>query len=283
MVQQRDVEGGGSEPSRNGREGAAKNRALEPAEASRATLPEDYRARFYAQYHTAVGTSPLRPSEQELQRLTRQFGGRWDRWLPRDRRAPCLDLGCGAGGFLYYLRHRGFSDVGGTDLNEESLDVARSLGLANVRRADAAAYLAQVPSGSIGLISALNFFEHLTKSETLTLLPLVFDALAPGGRLVAITPNGLSPFGGATRYWDFSHETSFTPASWRQLARIAGFAEAHFEDYGPLPHSLPGVVRCALWRALSLGLTAASYVEVGSRRDQSGVFTADMKIILVKQ
>ncbi|MDB4988123.1 MAG: Methyltransferase type 11 [Myxococcaceae bacterium] len=243
-------------------------------------LPVDYRVRFYEQYHRALDMKPVRPSESELSHLLRQFGGRWDRWLPTDRTTRCLDIGCGIGEFLYFLRHRGFVNVTGIDLSAEELEIAALLGTSDVHRASALDYIRSVPRGSLGLVSAFNFFEHLNKAEILELLPEIFAALAPGGTLIAITPNGLSPFSGATRYWDFSHETSFTPASWRQIARLAGFSKMTFQEYGPIPHSLFGAIRTLAWRSLTLGLVAISYIEVGHPRDPSKVMTADMKIIL---
>jgi SAM-dependent methyltransferase len=240
----------------------------------------DYRAEFYAQYHRAVNTQPQAPAEDVLRRLVRQFAGRWDKWLPADRGARCLDIGCGTGEFLYYLRERGFAEVEGLDLNAEELRIARELGAPRLHQSDAVEHLRSVDEGTYGLISGFNFFEHLNKAELLTILPAIRRALAPGGALLAVTPNGLSPFSGATRYWDFSHELSFTPASWRQLSRLAGFHEASFEEYGPLPHSVPGVARVLAWRAIRASLAAISYVEVGSPRDPSSVYTADMKIIL---
>ena len=243
-------------------------------------VSEDYRHRFYSQYHRALDMATGRPSDAQLAQVVRQFGGRWDKWLPRDRGARCLDIGCGTGDFLYYLKQRGYENVAGVDLNAEELEVAKTLGVEELHHASALDYLREVPAGSLSLVSGFNFFEHLTKLEILDVLPLIFAALAPGGTLVAVTPNGLSPFSGATRYWDFSHETSFTPASWRQVARIAGFSTMEFEEYGPLPHSLFGVIRTLAWRGLTLGLVAASYVETGGPRDTSRVMTADMKIIL---
>jgi SAM-dependent methyltransferase len=189
-------------------------------------------------------------------------------------------VGCGTGEFLYYLRKRGFQNAQGVDLSEEELDVARALGADNVFQEDALSFLEKAPSSSLGLISAFNFFEHLTKAEILDLLAQIHRVLRPGGLLFAVTPNGLSPFSGATRYWDFSHETGFTPSSWRQLARLAGFSEASFEEYGPLPHSTAGKLRALLWQGIKLGVLAISYIEVGGPRDVSRVYTADMKIVL---
>lgn len=240
----------------------------------------DYRALFYAQYHLALDLGTRTPSSVELARASRQFGGRWDKWLPSDRSAVCIDLGCGTGEFLNYLRERGFNDIRGVDLNASELEVCRSLNLSQVEQTDALRYLETIADESVGLVSAFNFFEHLTKLEILELLPRIRRVLKPGGVLLAVTPNGLSPFVGTTRYWDFSHELAFTPASWRQLARLNAFSEMHFEEYGPLPHSAFGVARCALWRSISAALNAVSYVEVGGPRDQAAVYTADMKIIL---
>jgi len=120
------------------------------------------------------------------------------------------------------------------------------------------------------------------EDEILRVLHLIHQSLKPGGRLLAVTPNGLSPFGGATRYWDFSHETGFTPASWRQVARITGFGDIQFEEYGPIPHSLSGRIRTILWSLVRLGLKLVAYIEVGGPRDISCVYTADMKVIAFK-
>lgn len=240
----------------------------------------DYRPAFYEQYFRALNLVPTRLSDAQLQRVVRQFAGRWDRWLPSDRTVPCVDLGCGTGEFLHYLRQRGFTQTTGVDLSAEELEIAKALGANQVHRANALDYVSSLPPQSLGLVSAFNFFEHLNKSEILEILPRIYAALKPGGVLLAVTPNGLSPFAGATRYWDFSHETGFTPASWRQVARLSGFSEMSFEEYGPIPHSALGALRSVAWRGISLGLQVISFIEVGSARDPSRVYTADMKIIL---
>jgi SAM-dependent methyltransferase len=242
---------------------------------------DDYRAEFYAQYDISVDMKAEPPSGEKLRMLARQFGGRWNSWLPSNPDARCVDVGCGTGEFLHYLRTRGLNNISGIDLSAGSLAVARQLGL-QVELASAGTWFSSVEPGSLGMVSAFNFFEHLRKNEILELLPKIYRALAPGGRLLAVTPNGLSPFGGATRYWDFSHETGFTPASWRQLARISGFRKIDFEEYGPLPLSVFGIARSLLWRGVTLALVSVSYVEVGGPRDPSKVYTADMKIILQK-
>lgn len=251
-----------------------------PKDRAKLSPMNDYRDSFYARYHLTNGL-PDRPDPAQYQAQARAFTGRWSKWLPANRRAFCLDLGCGAGEFLYFLKGRGYENIQGVDLNEQALELGKQMGLNTLQRLSAAEFLVG-QSAVYDLITAFNFFEHLRKDEILHLLDLIYTALKPGGRMLAVTPNGISPMGGATRYWDFSHETGFTPASWRQLARFVGFTEPIFEEWGPLRHSFIGWVRSILWRIICLGISIYDRVEVGSPRDRSRVYTADMKIILGK-
>jgi SAM-dependent methyltransferase len=240
----------------------------------------DYRADFYERYAMASGHARP-PDAAEYAVAARQFRGRWAHLLPPHREAPILDLGCGAGHFVRFLRNAGYTRVEGVDRSAHEVSRAVAAGVDGVRCVDAGERLA----GSVAefeAIVALNFFEHLRKDEIVSLLRLAFTALRPGGRLLVVTPNALSPFGGATRYWDFSHETGFTPASWRQLARLTGFREPAFEEFGPIPHSVAGALRAVVWQVVRVALVTLSYVEVGGPRDSSWTFTSDMKVILTK-
>jgi SAM-dependent methyltransferase len=242
----------------------------------------DYRQEFYTNYHIAVGVNRP-PSLAEYNFVSRQFLGRWKKWLPSEKKAQCLDLGCGSGEFLYFLLSQGYSNVYGVDLNSVEIARGQQMGLANVECGNLFDYLAKADKENhFDLISAFNLFEHLKKEEVLSLLKLVYRTLKPGGKLLAVTPNGLSPFSGATRYHDFSHETGFTPAAWRQLAKINGFQQSIFEEMGPIPHSIKGKIRVALWQLIKLGIIGINYVELATPRDASKVYTSDMKIVLVK-
>ncbi|MDP3181608.1 MAG: class I SAM-dependent methyltransferase [Desulfobaccales bacterium] len=240
----------------------------------------DYRDDFYARYHLTLD-SPQEPDAGHYERCARELRRRWGHWLPADKSGAILDLGCGQGEFLYFLRSQGYQNISGVDLCEGELARARRLGLPDLICANVFDYLPGQQE-RFEVIAALNFFEHLRKEEILKALELIYLALKPHGRVLAVTPNGVSPFAGSTRYWDFSHETGFTPSSWRQLARLTGFQGMAFEEYGPLPLSILGAVRCALWQAVRLGLDMVSRLEVGRSRDISRVYTADIKVILTK-
>lgn len=240
----------------------------------------DYREKFYANYHITNQLSDL-PQKTHYEINARQYKGRWQHWLPSDKSSNLCDLACGSGEFLFYLHSLGYKNIYGVDLNQVEIEHARQMGVPNLECGNVLNYLQQ-RDAQFDLISAFNLFEHLTKSEILDLLELIYRALKPGGRLIAVTPNGLSPFAGATRFWDFSHETSFTPASWRQISRLTGFSSEVFEEYGPIPHSIKGCIRALLWQGIRLAVMVYSYIEVAGPRDKSRVYTADLKVILTK-
>lgn len=112
-------------------------------------------------------------------------------WLPSDRRAPILDLGCGSGQLLYALQDLGYSNVAGVDIGPEQVKSARELGL-NVEQADAISYLAE-HVGHFQLMLACDVLEHLTRDEALRFLQHARHAAVPGGCLLLRVPKRQCP------------------------------------------------------------------------------------------
>jgi len=238
--------------------------------------PSSYRHQFYERYHDVRETLNRDPAivMNTMLRL-------WRQWLPIDKAATILDLGCGCGEFLQLLSSLGYTNLSGVDLSEVQVKIANQSGLNGASVGNALEFLVDRHE-CYDLISAFNLFEHLQKAEIIQLLGLVYQALRRGGRLLAITPNGISPFSGATRYFDFSHETSFTPQSWRQLARVTGFRSPVFEEARASTDGINGKVRTALWKILVFTFDAMSRIETARSRDECRVYTADMKIVMTK-
>src|SRR5262249_48715113 len=125
--------------------------------------------------------------------------------------------------------------------------------------------------GQFDLLTGIDIVEHFTKDEVLDFLDACHAALRPGGRLVLQTPNGESPFAGAVRYGDFTHETCFTPTLLRQLLELAGFAQVECRETGPIPPGAASLVRVVLWRAIRALLRIWNLAETGGAG--SGVLT----------
>jgi SAM-dependent methyltransferase len=141
--------------------------------------------------------------------------------IPADRTAAILDVGCGSGQFISFLRQLGYSNVGGIDAAEDQVERARAAGLGSVEQADAAEYLSSRPN-SFDVITAIDVIEHLTRSEAIVFLQTAAMSLRPPGRLVLHTVNASAPFFGRIRYGDLTHETAFNVTSLEQAFRVAG-------------------------------------------------------------
>lgn len=142
------------------------------------------------------------------------------RHLPPGARA--LDMGCGCGHCVHFLREAGF-EAEGVDTSPEQIEEASRMLPAEVLHvADAPAFLAE-HEGQYNLIVSNEVIEHFTMPEVLELCDLVYAALKPGGMFIFRTINADSYLGLTARYIDLTHMTSFTEVSASHLLRVAGF------------------------------------------------------------
>lgn len=174
---------------------------------------------------------------------------------------PVVDIGCGRGEIVRLLQADGF-DAEGIDISPEQAELARAAGVARVRQGDFRAILAAHPSHYTA-ITAIDLLEHLTKPEVLQTFDDVAAALTPGGVFVARVPNAVSPHGGHIRNGDFTHQTSFTTRSVRQLAAAAGFDSVLTRSSPPIAHGLASAARVLVWQVVSACYRLALAAETG--------------------
>lgn len=193
----------------------------------------------------------------------------WDhKYLPLladlERAAPLGEIGCGDGRLLAYWQRRGFSHVQGVDISAEQVALARRRGV-QAAVADVFDWLPR-HADTFGALLAVDVFEHFSREELLRLVPLVYAALRPGGRLLVQTANGAGLFPGQVIYGDLTHLTILTPESIGQLLRPFGFADLRCFETGPVPIRLRGKLDVAAWGVLKRLATAVRQVETGKRQ-----------------
>lgn len=215
-----------------------------------------YRERIYGRYVSAFKGEPV-----EFERHARFFDHLFRPLLAQGRPNRVLEVGCGAGPFLYWARQRGI-DARGFDLSAEQVAAARKLGLA----AETGSYRDRLPreEGAHDWIVALDLIEHLTRDEAFELLDLCHRALAPGGRLFLTTPNGAALRPGPVMHGDLTHETIFTPPTIRLALTLAGFEGVKVHEIQPPPSGFRSRVRRLLWKTVRLGGIALDLIETGS-------------------
>lgn len=167
-------------------------------------------------------------------------------WLPKDKGAKILDIGCGSGQFIYFLNKLGYVKVTGVDLDATQVEFAQKLGL-NAKFISAHEYLKDCEH-DLDLIVMLDILEHLTLEELFSLLELAYQALVPGGKIIVSVPNASSPTGLWTRFSDITHEICFSPTSLSQVFFCHDMSIIAFRDPWPCPVSIAH----RIWRWISL-------------------------------
>ena len=236
------------------------------------------RARLYGRYRS--NQEFIEPDDERRQRAP-YLRHLISRHFPEDRSARVLDLGCGTGALLYFLRESGYTSIAGVDNSPEQIEEAKLLGFTEVRQAEVTTFLATQASESYEVITALDIIEHLTKSELLHLADEVYRTLAPGGRWIIHAPNAEGFMGSRIRYADLTHEQAFTPASINQLARAAGFQSVEcFEDM-PQAHGIKSVVRLLIWKTGRSLLRILFMAETGDT-GRNAIFSQNLLAVVRK-
>jgi SAM-dependent methyltransferase len=195
-------------------------------------------------------------------------------WLPSDLDTPVLDLGCGNGMLLGFLGRAGLRSLVGVDRSPAQVERSRRAAPgAEIVLGDGRELLRE-RAGHFGAIFCMDVLEHLTRDELLESLHLIAVALRPGGALIAQVPNADSPFCGAIRYGDLTHELAFTADALDHLFAVTGLERSEFRECGPVAKNAKGIVRVGLWKLLRGALRAWNAIETGSAG--RGVYTRVM-------
>jgi 2-polyprenyl-3-methyl-5-hydroxy-6-metoxy-1,4-benzoquinol methylase len=238
-------------------------------------MPADYRQRIYDSYLRTSGHYYQAMLSPEVYEGLRPFyRANHLPWLPADRTSAVIDIGCGAGHFVYFLRHEGFTKAEGIDASPEMVRQCEATGLPGIVLADWREHLA-VRRGMYGAVVANDFLEHLTKDEILEFLDLALAALVPSGRVVLKLPNAYTMFGSRDAYVDFTHQLSFTPQSALQVLAAVGFADICVRPVHAPVRSLKAAVKRIMWEiGFQPVLRAWSVMSDGERKP--AVYTVNM-------
>lgn len=219
-------------------------------------LYERYVSRFKSE--AAAGVRPLSANDR-----------RWLAWrvlpllagVPRTGRI--LELGCGPGQLLGFLRDQGFGGCRGVDLSAEQVALARAAGL-EVRQADLFEELRAGPHDCDAII-AVDVLEHVERDRLLEFGRLCHRALRPGGLLIVQTPNGEGVHAGHVIHGDLTHRTIFNESSLRQYLRALDFTDIVVRETAPVPVGLKGVLRWLAWQLVRGVAICGTLAETGRR------------------
>ena len=163
--------------------------------------------------------------------------------LPENRQTRILDIGCGFGQMLLRLREKGYENLSGIDIGNESVEFCQSQQL-NVCQIESIASFAEKNAGNFDLILMSHVLEHIPKNEVIPTLESIKKMLAQGGSFIVMVPNAQSATGVYWMYEDFTHHLLFTAGSLKYALLSAGFARIEFPD----PACLKGLSAFNQWK-----------------------------------
>jgi len=184
------------------------------------------REKLFSAYHTSIYSHSNTFTYKEYQDSCRQYELNFGKDLPASKDAHILEIGCGGGHFLYFLKMRGYTNYLGIDLSAEAIGMVRDRITSQIEQADAFCFLAS-QGERYDAICSNDMLEHITKDRVLEFLSLVYSALKPNGVILFRLPNMANPFAIHNRYRDFTHECGYTEKSIYQVLHLCGFEDIH--------------------------------------------------------
>jgi len=242
---------------------------------------QTYRTRIYDHYVSAW-------DEAAVPRSLAAFSNRGptmryviNTFFPKDKSAAIFDLGCGHGTLLHFAQEAGYANAHGVDGSAQQVALAQQLGIANITQGDLLAAIKATPRASLDAVIAFDVIEHFTKDELIDLVDGIHDALKPSGFWIIHAPNANSPFVGAVRYGDYTHEQAFTLTSVQQLLIASGFNRFVFAESGPRVHGFKSLVRVILWQMVRGLLNIANAAETGAL-ERGAIWTRNFYAVAYK-
>ena len=200
------------------------------------------------------------PSREELKSISRTYSKIFGEFLPKDKQSKILDIGCGYGAFIYFLKNKGYKKYWGIDLSKEEINFCKKNISNNVSVENIFNFLKK--NKDYDLIVANHLMEHLPKKELLEMLIEIRKSLGKNGKLMLQVPNTSNPFSLSSRYIDITHEIGFTQNSLLEILRVARFKEVKIN--GILSEgSLKAQIRNFVSRKMMYPLTKLAFVLQG--------------------
>jgi len=164
------------------------------------------------------------PTKASFESASRAYSFLYGKFLPADKNARILDVGCGIGHFLYFLKNNGYTNFFGIDFSKAQIDFIKENITKKAAVADAFVFLREAKS-PFDLIVINDVLEHVPKEKLFEFLGLVLNCLNSGSTVFIKVPNMSNPFGLRSRYISITHELGLTEHSLLEVLEIAGFSD----------------------------------------------------------
>lgn len=209
---------------------------------SKRSRPHDLRAALFDEYRVGQSAFASGAVYGDLQAFWPHYEANYNHvFAELSKSATVIDVGCGPGSLVGWVRSKGFTNVQGVDLSPGDVaHAAMKLGPGVVQLADGLEYLREREQHfDVVIMKAL--LEHLPKRRLLEMLEAASLALTADGRLIIEVPNMDWLLASHERYMDLTHEVGFTESSLRSLLSLL------FSDVSVVGSRLASPTRAQRW------------------------------------
>jgi SAM-dependent methyltransferase len=204
-------------------------------------------------------------------------------WLPVDRRAPILDLGCGDGRVLKYLSALGYDNVLGVDRDEAAVASVGALPGVKVECTDVDRGFLHQHRGRLRLIVLRQMIYYLDRADVVAFLSAARDALTDDGVILVEFFNAALLSSRLTEQKDPFIRTAYTEHAMRRLFTAAGLHTLEIHGERRRATGMRSALYATL-RALWIQLLKAVYIlERGIDNELPRIYTKSIIAVASKQ
>lgn len=200
-------------------------------------------------------------------------------WLPSDRDASILDVGCGSGRVLAFLEARGYRQLEGFDRDREAVAIARARVAAPVALERDWPHFFANRHSAFDLIVLKDVLYYIPLDQVVDHLRIVREALKPRGRVIVEVFNGAAFTGPFVAYKDEAILWTPTEHTLRRFMERAGFSGVTLRAQVPPSRSMRRRAFNLAGRGWRLVLRAIYLFERGLAEENPRILTT--KIVAV--
>ena len=184
--------------------------------------------------------------------------------LPKDKNSKILDVGCGYGKFLNFLKSKSFNNITGLEIGKEQCNFLKGKDI-DLIETDLMSFLSN-SNQKFDLITMFDVLEHFNKNEILIIVSSLKKRLNKSGKLIIQVPNGEAIFKGGIMYGDFTHETFFTARSLKQIFKLYDYSKIRIYPLYPVIHGFFSLIRRIGFKVIDLFYKAILIFERGTSK-----------------
>ncbi|MDY9927195.1 class I SAM-dependent methyltransferase [Methanosarcina sp.] len=181
----------------------------------------------YNNYKASL-TKKFIPSNRQYQVYENYYRKNILKYLPLDKSAKIIDLGCGLGHCLYFLKVNNYMNISGIDLVKENVEFCK-LKEFKVEQENIIDYISSSNEKADTFILS-NVLEHFSYQEIIQIINSLYKLLNRNGRIIIIVPNCNNVYGLATYFSDITHKSPLTEKSFEDLMLNTEITKFSFEN-----------------------------------------------------